>query len=88
MPGPLEDWKLPESFTLLRRRMEGKEKYHGEGTREFIKTLRLLEKHSMGRLHRAVKKAVQNGNLYPRCRRPVALPQGRFQADHLQLGRS
>ena len=39
--------------------MEGKEKFHGEGTREFIKTLRLLEKHSMGRLHRAVKKAVQ-----------------------------
>lgn len=56
---PLEDWNLPESFALLRRRMEGKEKFHGEGTREFIKTLRLLEKHSMGRLHRAVKKAVQ-----------------------------
>jgi transposase len=56
---PLEDWNLPESFTLLRRRMEGKEKVHGEGTREFIKTLRLLEKHSMSRLHRAVKKAVQ-----------------------------
>jgi transposase len=55
---PLEDWNLPESFALLRRRMEGKEKFHGEGTREFIKTLRLLEKHSMGRLHRAVKKAV------------------------------
>ena len=55
---PLEDWNLPESFTLLRRRMEGKEKFHGEGAREFIKTMRLLEKHSMGRLHRAVKKAV------------------------------
>lgn len=56
---PLEDWNLPESFPLLRRRMEGKEKFHGEGTREYIKTLRLLEKYSMGRLHRAVKKAVQ-----------------------------
>jgi transposase len=54
---PLEDWNLPESFILLRRRMEGKEKFHGEGTREFIKTMRLLEKHSMDRLHRAVKKA-------------------------------
>ncbi len=55
---PLEDWNLPESFALLRRRMEGMEKFHGEGTREYIKTLRLLEKHPLGRLARAVKKAV------------------------------
>jgi hypothetical protein len=54
----LEDWQLPESFPLLRRRMEAKEKFHGEGTREYIKTLRLLEKHSFSRLTRAVKKAV------------------------------
>jgi transposase len=56
---PLENWNLPESFPLLRRRMEGKEKFHGEGTREYIKTLRLLEKHSLGRLTRAVRKAVE-----------------------------
>ena len=56
---PLEDWNLPECFALLRRRMEGKEKFHGEGTREYIKTLRLLEKHSMGRLTRAVRKAAE-----------------------------
>lgn len=55
---PLEDWNLPESFPLLRRRMEGMEKFHGEGTREYIKTLRLLEKHPLDRLARAVKKAV------------------------------
>ncbi len=54
---PLEDWNLPESFTLLHRRMKGKEKFHGAGTREFIKTLRLLEKYPMSRLARAVKKA-------------------------------
>ncbi len=29
-----------------------------------------------------------NGNLYPRCCRPTALLQGRFQTDDLQLGRS
>jgi hypothetical protein len=55
---PLEDWNLPESFPLLRRRMEAMERHHGEGTREFIKTLRLLEKYSFSRLTRAVKKAV------------------------------
>ena len=54
---PLEDWQLHESFALLRRRMEGVEKQHGEGTREFIKTLRLLEKYPLSRLTRAVKKA-------------------------------
>ncbi|MGH7866819.1 MAG: IS21 family transposase [Candidatus Dormibacteraceae bacterium] len=56
---PLEDWQLHESFTTLRRRMESKEKFHGDGTREYIKTLRLLEKHSMGKLTWAVKKAAQ-----------------------------
>jgi transposase len=55
---PLEDWNLPECFTLLRRRMEGKEKFRGEGAREFIKTMRLLEKHSMDKLTQAMKKAV------------------------------
>jgi hypothetical protein len=39
--------------------MEAHEKRHGEGTREYIKTLRLLEKTSRGRLTRAVKKAVE-----------------------------
>ncbi len=56
---PLEDWNLPECFTLLRRRMEGKEKFRGEGAREFIKTMQLLEKYPMERLTRAVEKAVQ-----------------------------
>lgn len=62
---PLEDWNLPECFALLRRRMEAQEKYHGEGTREYIKTLRLLEKHSRSRLTRAVKKAVER-DIYTR----------------------
>lgn len=56
---PLEDWNLPECFALLRRRMEAQERCHGEGTREYIKTLRLLEKHSLSRLTGAVKKAVE-----------------------------
>jgi transposase len=56
---PLEDWNLPECFNLLRRRMEAMEKRHGEGTREYIRTLRFLEKHSMDKLTRAVKKAVE-----------------------------
>ena len=56
---PLKDWQLPECFALLRRRMEAKELYHGDGTREYIRTLRLMEKRSLGRVTQAVKKAVQ-----------------------------
>jgi hypothetical protein len=56
---PLRGWQLPECFALLRRRMEAKEKNHGDGTREYIRTLRLMEKRSLGRVTQAVKKAVQ-----------------------------
>ena len=56
---PLKDWQLPDCFSLLRRRMEAKEVKHGDGTREYIRTLRLLEKRSLRRVTQAVKKAVQ-----------------------------
>ena len=56
---PLKDWQLPECFALLRRRMEAREKNHGDGTREYIRTLRLMEKHHISRVTRAVKNAVQ-----------------------------
>ena len=38
---PLEKWELPSCFTVMRRRMETEP--DGLGTREFIRTLRLLE---------------------------------------------
>ena len=39
---PLDGWELPECFAVLRRRLEAER--DGEGTREFIRVLRLLEK--------------------------------------------
>ena len=45
---PFEDWNLPQPFDLMRRRLEGS--LGSEGRREFIKILRLLEKHSLGEL--------------------------------------
>ena len=50
---PLEDWKLPACFRDLRRRLEAD--HDGEGTREYIKVLRLLEKHSPNELAQAVE---------------------------------
>jgi len=38
---PLEDWSLPDCFNVLRRRLETER--DGDGTREYIKVLRLLE---------------------------------------------
>ena len=50
---PLEGWALPGCFAVLRRRLEAERA--GEGTREFIRVLRLLEKHLLDRLTAAVE---------------------------------
>ena len=56
---PLAGWELPECFGVLRRRLEAE--CQGEGTREYIRVLRLLEKHSQKALRRAVEKALEVG---------------------------
>jgi transposase len=56
---PLEKWNLPQCFQLLRQRMESLR--GGDGVREYIGVLRLLEKHKMPQLRRAVDKALECG---------------------------
>lgn len=56
---PLEDWKLPACFRDLRRRLEADR--DGEGTREYINVLRLLEKHTLRELARAVEQGLRCG---------------------------
>jgi hypothetical protein len=56
---PLASWTLAECFGILRRRLEAQRE--GEGTREYIRVLRLLEKHSMPDLRSAVEKALAVG---------------------------
>jgi transposase len=55
---PLESWRLPECFAALRRRLE-LELEDGSGTREYIGVLRLLEKHPLEHLTRAVERALE-----------------------------
>ena len=62
---PLKDWKLPECFGLLRARLE--REGQARGTREFIRVLRLLEKHSLEKVTKAVDKAMR----LRRCNRDV-----------------
>ncbi|MDH3981464.1 MAG: IS21 family transposase [Kiritimatiellaceae bacterium] len=58
---PLEDWKLPHCFTVLRRRLETER--NGDGTREYIRVLRLLEKHSLKELTHAVEQGLRSNAL-------------------------
>jgi transposase len=58
---PLVDLDLPECFDTLRRRLVAKEDKKGDGTRQFIKVLRLLEDHPMSMVKRAVEKALWSG---------------------------
>ena len=58
---PLDDWDLPECFDTLRRRLETQ--MGGEGMREYIKVLRLLEKHSVEKLRQAIASSLRHNGL-------------------------
>src|SRR5919107_4029097 len=50
---PLQGWGLPGCFEVLRRRLEAER--DGDGTREYIRVLLLLERHPLDRLAAAVE---------------------------------
>jgi hypothetical protein len=52
---------LPECFDLLRRRLESAARPRGEGTREYIRVLRLLERYPLARVKQAVERALGSG---------------------------
>jgi len=54
---PLAEWELPVCFPLLRGRLE--EQDGAPGTKEFIRVLRLLEKHPLNRVAHAIDKALK-----------------------------
>ena len=58
---PLAGWTLPECFLLLRRRLEAER--DGDGTREYIRVLRLLENHPLPQVRAAVEQGLKAGAL-------------------------
>ena len=58
---PLEQWELPDCFTVLRRRMENER--DDDGTREYIKVLRLLESATIRQVADAVEYALSIGTI-------------------------
>jgi hypothetical protein len=60
---PFEDWQLPECFETLRRRLESD---HGkQGKRDYIQVLLLLERYTLVRIAKAVRKALDCGAIRP-----------------------
>jgi len=53
---PLQNLELPDCFEILRRRLEREVE---QGTREYIRVLQLLERHSLAELTKAVEKALR-----------------------------
>ncbi len=53
---PLEGWQLPRCFDILRRRLEAELDH--QGTREYIKILRLLEKATIPQLADAIEQCL------------------------------
>jgi transposase len=54
---PLAEWELPDAFHRLRKRLEEHEGV--QGIKEYIHVLRLLEKHPLHRVARAIEKALK-----------------------------
>jgi hypothetical protein len=54
---PLSEWDLPECFHQLRGRLEKEGRV--QGIKEYIRVLRLLEKHPQNRVAHAIEKALK-----------------------------
>lgn len=53
---PLADWRLPEAFAVLRRRLEAR---RADGTREYIRVLLLVRDYPLRRVARAVTEVLR-----------------------------
>ncbi|MHC4854243.1 MAG: IS21 family transposase [Planctomycetota bacterium] len=80
---PLAGWQLPECFGVLRRRLE--DELEGEGTRQYIAVLRLLEKHPLRQLTGAVEKGVRVNALTRDAIAQFLLPQEDWRATSFRL---
>jgi hypothetical protein len=69
---PLKQLELDECFGVLRRRLETDQE-HSEGTRAYIRVLRLLEEYPLGQLTQAVKRALRLGVEHEEAIRHLAL---------------
>jgi transposase len=58
---PLSNVELPECFEILHRRLKREAESEGEGTRQYIRVLRLIEVHGLSKVAEAVTKGLRVG---------------------------
>ena len=58
---PLANVELPECFEILHRRLKREAESEGEGTRQYIRVLRLIEIHGVSKVAEAVTKGLHVG---------------------------
>jgi transposase len=80
---PLRGWSLPDCFAVLRRRLEAED--GGDGTREYIRVLRLLEKHPLAALRSAVEKGLRHGAIRRDAIAQYLLPREEWRATLFRL---
>ena len=79
----MQGWTLPGCFQLLRRRLEAE--YDGEGAREYIRVLRLLEKHPLNQLRAAVEKGIPSGAILRDAIAQFLIPREEWRATFFKL---
>ena len=82
---PLAGWNLPECLGVLRRRLEDEEEREGEGTREYIRVLRLLESHPLQAVTRAVQKGLSANALTRDAVAQFLIPQEDWRQTSFRL---
>jgi hypothetical protein len=81
---PFADWDLPDCFGVLRARLE--HEFGGEGTREYIRVLKLLADHSLADLAQAIERSLRCNALIRDAIAQFLIPQedwrqGTFRLD-------
>jgi len=80
---PFEKWELPECFVVLRARLEAQS--GSEGTVEYIRVLRLLERHSLDQLTAAVERSLCCNALIRDAIAQFLLPRERWEQTTFSL---
>ena len=80
---PFDGWELPECFAVLRARLEHER--GGEGTREYVRVLQLLERHSPDELAAAIERALRCNALIRDAIAQFLLPRERWEQTTFSL---
>jgi transposase len=90
---PLAKIELPECFEILHRRLKREAESEGEGTRQYIRVLRLIEVHGVSKVAEAVTKGLRIGAHTRDAVAQFLIPQAQWKPstfrldgrEHLQL---